>query len=224
MLVAVVSAVILKAWMALTGLFLILFLVVHVLGNTQLFLPSEAARSSFNAYSFALVSNPLIRLAGWLTYGSVVLHVILSVVLTRRNHKARAMGYQREAQGANSRWYSRWMGALGGILLVFLVVHMWAFWFPYHYAALGLDPHGHKDLYTVVRAEFTKPGVVIFYVVSMVAVGFHVQHGFVAGLRSVGLYGPGAAHLARRIAAWLAWGIAGVFAAMPLYMYFRELE
>lgn len=221
---AVFSAIILKAWMALTGLFLVLFLVVHVLGNTQLFLAPETAQSSFNAYSQALVSNPLIRLAGWLTYGSVVIHVIVSVVVTRRNRKARAIGYQREAPGANSRWYSRWMGILGVVLLVFLVLHMWAFWFPYHYASLGIDPHGHKDLYAVVRTEFTKLGVVVFYVFSMVAVGFHVQHGFVAGLRSLGLYGPGAAHLTRRFAAWLAWTIAGLFAAMPIYVYLRELE
>lgn len=122
--------------MALTGLFLVLFLVVHVLGNSQLFLPPEAAQSSFNAYSQTLVSNPLIRLAGWLTYGSVVLHVIRSVALTRRNRMARGSDYHREAQGANSRWYSRWMGVLGTILLVFLVLHMWAFW--YLWASRGI--------------------------------------------------------------------------------------
>lgn len=217
------NAIILKAWMALTGLFLSLFLVVHVLGNLQLFLPAELAQTSFNAYSKLLVSNPVIKIAGWITYASVVAHVFVAAWLFRRNARARPIAYQRETPQRSSPWYARSMGALGLVVLVFLAVHMKAFWYAYHFAALDLDVQGNRDLYGVVVSDFSRPGIVMFYVASMLALGFHVQHGLAAGLRSLGLYHPGAARLAVRGSAWLAWGICGAFAAMPLFIYLRGL-
>lgn len=205
--------------MALTGLYLIVFLVVHMLGNLQLFLPESIARPSFNAYSEVLTSNPIVKVAGWMTYAAVVVHAVVSGVLARRNRAARPTGYELEDRGASSPWYSRSMGRLGVVTLLFLVLHMHAFWYRYHWGPIGYDADGRKDLYDVVVTAFQEPWIVVFYVVCMVLLGFHLQHGLAAALRSLGLYGVGFGPLARRISTWVAWALAGPFIAMPIYVF-----
>ena len=76
------SSIASKLWMAATGLFLCLFLVVHLFGNLQLFLPQPQGQLQFNFYSHLLSSNPLIKIAGLVTYASILAHAILSLVIT----------------------------------------------------------------------------------------------------------------------------------------------
>ncbi len=213
------SSIVLKAWMGLTGLFLVLFLVVHLLGNLQLFLPQDVARPSFNAYSQLLTSSIPIKIAGWLTYASVVLHVVLSAWLASRHRHARPRPYAPERHGPSSPWYSRSMGWLGVVTLVFLVLHMQSFWYRYHWGEIGTDPDGNKDLYAVVITAFREPWIVVVYVASMVALGFHLQHGVAAALRSLGVFNARITRAAPRASAWLAWILAGGFAAMPIYVF-----
>jgi len=111
------------------------------------------------------------------------------------------------------------MGWLGLITLVFLVWHMQSFWYRYHWGPIGFDANGNKDLYTVVVASFCEPWVVAIYVACMIALGFHLQHGLAASLRSLGLFSRKLDDVATRWAAPLAWGIAGPFALMPLYVF-----
>ncbi|MEX1363388.1 MAG: succinate dehydrogenase, partial [Nannocystaceae bacterium] len=99
------SSILLKAWMGLTGLFLVLFVLVHLGGNLQLFLPEAVARPSFNAYSQALTSSLVIRVAGWLTYGAIVVHAVIAAVLARRHRGVRA-AYVLERPGTSSPWYA----------------------------------------------------------------------------------------------------------------------
>lgn len=212
------SSILLKAWMGLTGLFLVLFVLVHMAGNLQLFLPEDFARPSFNAYSQLLTSSIVIKVAGWLTYGAVVSHVVVSAVLARR-HRAIRTDYALEQSGTSSPWYARSMGWLGIITGAFLVLHMQTFWYRYHWGEIGVDAAGNKDLYTVVVTAFCEPWIVLVYVVSMLALGFHLQHGIAASLRSLGVFSGRITRLAPRAAAWCAWIVAGTFAAMPIYVY-----
>lgn len=213
------SSIVHKTWMALTGLFLVLFLVVHMLGNLQLFLPEASARTSFNAYSATLTSNIVIKVAGWVTYASVAGHVVVSVLLARRNRQGRRHPYAVEQASASSPWYARSMGWLGIVTLCFLVWHMQAFWYRYHWGPVGLDAQGNKDLYAVVVTAFCEPWIVTVYVVCMVVLGFHLQHGLPASFRSLGLFGARAHTIADRWGRRLAWGIAVPFAVMPIYVY-----
>ncbi|MEM1023693.1 MAG: succinate dehydrogenase [Myxococcota bacterium] len=212
--------ILLKVWMSLSGLYLIIFLVVHLLGNLQLFLPTETARIWFNGYSAVLTKNPLIKVAGVLTYLSVLIHALTSWLLTKRNRSARA--YAAEAANASSSWYSRRMGVLGLLLLVFLVFHMWDFWVPYQFGPIDLDVDGRKDLYAVVLASFSRPWVVAGYMLCMVALGYHLQHGFTAAFRSLGVHGARGGRILRGSAPLLAWIIAGGFAVMPLFTFLRS--
>ena len=93
--------------MALTGLFLCLFLVGHLLGNLQLFDISSEGAEKFNMYAKFMTTNPLIKVLSYLTYASVLFHVIDGFVLTIQNKKARPVKYVVEKGSANSNWSSR---------------------------------------------------------------------------------------------------------------------
>ena len=210
----------LKVWMSLSGLYLVLFLLVHLAGNLQLFLPPETGRSWFNEYSAVLTKSPLIKVASVLTFLSIGLHAVTSWLLARRNRSSRS--YAMDASGASSTWYSRRMGLLGVVLFVFLVLHMWDFWVPYKFGPIDVDAAGRKDLYGEVVTSFSNPWVVGGYVLCMIALGYHLQHGFAAAFRSLGFHGARGGRLLDASAPALAWIIAGGFAAMPLFTYFRS--
>jgi succinate dehydrogenase / fumarate reductase cytochrome b subunit len=116
--------------MALTGLFLCLFLVGHLAGNLQLMF-SDAL--SFNQYALFMTTNPAVKALSYLTYISIIFHSIDGILLVYQNNKARPIGYAMNKPETNSPWSSRNMGILGTVILVFIVTHMITFWAPMHY-------------------------------------------------------------------------------------------
>ncbi|MBC7744291.1 MAG: succinate dehydrogenase cytochrome b subunit [Flavobacterium sp.] len=123
-----------KLIMSLTGLFLCTFLIVHLIGNLQLFKDDQG--QAFNAYSYFMTHFPPIKVISYLLYASIIVHSVYALVLTRNKNKARPVGYASYDGKANSPWSSRNMGILGTIILVFLVVHMSNFWARYHWGEL----------------------------------------------------------------------------------------
>ncbi|TNE54727.1 MAG: succinate dehydrogenase cytochrome b subunit [Bacteroidetes bacterium] len=122
------SSIVKKYWMALTGLFLCLFLVGHLLGNLQLFAASEEGRRAFNEYGYFMGHNIFIKILSYLTYISILFHAIDGILLTVQNKKARPINYVKNNAGANSSLASRSMAILGSIILIFIVTHMANFW------------------------------------------------------------------------------------------------
>ena len=120
-----------KYWMALTGLFLCLFLIGHLAGNLQLLVPDNAL--NFNKYALFMTTNPAVKILSYLTYISILFHAIDGIVLTVQNQKARPIGYAKERPEANTKWASRNMAILGTLILVFIVTHMVTFWAPMHF-------------------------------------------------------------------------------------------
>jgi succinate dehydrogenase / fumarate reductase cytochrome b subunit len=127
-----------KFIMALTGLFLCSFLIVHMIGNLQLFKADDGL--AFNTYAVFMTTNPLIKLTSYLLYFSILFHAVKGILLIVKNNKARPVKYAVQNGSANSHWTSRSMGILGTIILVFIVVHMKNFWFEYKF--------GHEIGYT----------------------------------------------------------------------------
>ncbi len=123
-----------KLVMALTGLFLCLFLVVHLVGNLQLF--KDDAGQAFNAFAYFMTHFAPIKIVSYLLYASIIIHAIYALVLTTGNAKARPVAYAVQAGDQNSPWTSRNMGILGTILFIFIVIHMGNFWWKYHFAEL----------------------------------------------------------------------------------------
>ena len=216
------SSIARKNLMALTGLFLCFFLIVHVLGNLPLLLPAEEAQEPFNRYAAILTGLTVIKIASVVTMGAILLHAVLALVLTLRGRSGAGAGYAVAPSESTSPWYSRTMGLSGALILVFIVVHLWDFWYPYKFAgdAVGKDPAGQRDLYSIVVSTCQRWWHVLFYVVSMVVLGFHVHHGIYSGLRSLGLYPSGVARWVRYAGMVFALVVCGLFAAMPVYLYF----
>lgn len=119
-----------KYWMALTGLFLCLFLAGHLAGNLQLIFGDAL---QFNQYALFMTTNPAVKLLSYLTYISILFHAIDGILLTVQNRKARPIGYAKENQAANTTWASRNMAVLGTLILVFIVTHMVNFWAVMHF-------------------------------------------------------------------------------------------
>ena len=120
-----------KTLMALTGLFLSLFLIVHVSGNLQLFKNDQG--KAFNEYSVFMTSFPPVKAISYLLYLSIVAHAIDALILTLTNKKARPKSYAFNNPSKNSSWSSRNMGLLGTVLLFFLIIHLSDFWFEYKF-------------------------------------------------------------------------------------------
>ena len=124
------SSIAKKYWMALTGLFLCLFLVGHLVGNLQLIFGDA---SKFNQYALFMTTNPFIKIMSYITYLSIIFHAIDGIILTIQNKKARPVGYHKENAAANSSFASRNMAVLGTLILVFIVMHMSHFWAKMHF-------------------------------------------------------------------------------------------
>src|SRR5690606_14066619 len=149
-----------KLIMSLTGLFLCSFLVVHLIGNLQLFYDDQG--KAFNDYAHFMTHFTPIKIVSYLLYTSIVVHAVYALVVTINNRKARPVGYAVYRGSANSAWSSRNMGVLGTVLLVFIVTHMSNFWWKYHndgvpYVEYRTDLKTNETTVTeLVAGEFTE--------------------------------------------------------------------
>lgn len=123
------SSIVKKYWMALTGLFLCLFLAGHLAGNLQLIFGTS---QQFNEYALFMTTNPAVKLLSYLTYISIIFHAIDGIMLTIQNKKARPIGYAK-TDGSSSSLASRNMAVLGTVILVFIATHMVNFWAKMHF-------------------------------------------------------------------------------------------
>ena len=145
------SSIAKKYWMALTGLFLCLFLSGHLAGNLQLIF-SDAKH--FNEYALFMTSNPAVKILSYLTYISILFHAFDGILLTIQNKKARPVGYAK-TDGSSSSVSSRNMAVLGTIILVFIVTHMVNFWAVMHFdkniplMTKTIEVQGNKQVFYV---------------------------------------------------------------------------
>lgn len=205
--------------MALTGLFLILFLIIHLIGNLQLLKDDEG--QAFNIYAQFMTSNPLIKVVSIVNYAMILFHIIWAIIISRRNRLAR--GPQGYALNRNSsHWTSRNMGILGTFIFIFLVIHLRSFWYEMHWGGIPTttyDGTEYKNLYAVVDHAYADLWFVLLYVVSMALLAFHLFHGFGSAFQTLGLnhvkYNP----VIRGVGVAFAIVVPALFALIPVYMY-----
>ncbi len=283
--------------MALTGLFLCTFLVGHLAGNLQLvFSTGEEGKRAFNEYAYFMAHNPAIKLLSYVTYISILFHIVDGFMLTIQNKKARPVGYAYNKPSANSSMASRNMAVLGTLILVFLATHMANFWwkakvsedkFPLHVKEISFQQgnemtgqvqkqtiklylttagnyvpvdgfivknktelyeaqlnaqkvdlkmgEGYKDLHSLVFAFFghdkTKQGFpindlalagLIFYVISMLVLGFHLWHGFSSAFQSLGVNHPTYTSWIKKLGYGFAILVPGLFALIPIVIFITK--
>ena len=175
------GSIALKAVMALTGLVLFGFVFIHMVGNLQLYSGPE----KINKYAAFLKSVPAV-LWGFraVLLGSVVLHAGAAFILWRRNRAARPVGYaSQDFQAATIT--SRTMYWTGPMLGIFIVYHL------LHLTVGSVHPSfSHTDVYSNLVTAFSNPAVSVFYILAMVALGFHLFHGAVSLFQTLGLKTP----------------------------------
>jgi succinate dehydrogenase / fumarate reductase cytochrome b subunit len=204
-----------KLLIGVTGLLLFLYLILHLVGNLLVF----AGQDTFNAYSHALISNPLVVPVEIGLLIIFLLHVYKTVRNYLRNQAARPIGYEQKAWAdykSRKTISSSTMIWTGLVTLLFVLIHLVQFKYGAFYE-IGDPPI--RDLYRTEVEVFSSPVWVAIYVVSVILVGFHLRHGIWSAFQSLGMNHP---TYTRRITAWatvIAIIIGGGFAIIPVWVY-----
>ncbi|MGB0367605.1 MAG: succinate dehydrogenase cytochrome b subunit [Flavobacteriaceae bacterium] len=173
-----------KFAMALSGLFLVFFLLQHFTIN----LTSVFSKDVFNELSHFMGNNPVVQFAlqPVLIFG-VIFHFVMGIVLEIQNRKARASKYATNNGAANSSWMSRNMIISGAVVLSFLGLHFYDFWIPeMNYKYVEVLPENPTRYFEEMVHKFESPVRVGLYVVSFGFLALHLLHGFSSSFQSLG--------------------------------------
>jgi len=184
------SSIARKVAMALSALFLIFFLIIHLTVNiTSLF-----SENVFNELSHFMGTNPLIQFAlqPVLIFG-VVFHFVMGFILELKNKRARDVKYVKNDGSANATWMSRNMIYSGLVILAFIVLHFGDFWIPelntkYVLGDMSGVLEGEEGYryFTELQHKFVNPLRVGAYVVAFILLALHLLHGFQSAFQSIG--------------------------------------
>lgn len=216
-----------KLVMSLTGLFLILFLVVHLAGNLQLLAGDEGRQ--FNEYAKFMTTNPLIKTISYLLYAFILIHAVQGWIIWRKNRAARGgNGYAVKVTRAVSTdsWPARNMAQLGTIIFIFIMIHLYQFWLQMKLDYLPYVTYegvSYKNLYDPVRDAYSNLGFVVFYVVSMAIIGLHLDHGFQSAFQTLGINHKKYTPLINGVGKLYAILVPLGFAAIPVVMYGQKM-
>ncbi|MFZ9695530.1 MAG: succinate dehydrogenase cytochrome b subunit [Chitinophagaceae bacterium] len=206
-----------KKWvMSLTGIFLILFLIVHVALNACIWAMDGGVM--FNKGAHFMGSNIVPRILEIGLFVGFILHIVQGLMLEFKNRTSRKKGYAVAMGNNGSKWYSRSMGFLGTIILLFLVMHLKDFWIP-NRSNQGWLLGEEIDLYQKMLEVFSNGWVVLIYVFGCISLAWHLLHGFQSAFRTLGVSNP--KYLRIIVATGTAFSILVplVFAMMPISMY-----
>jgi succinate dehydrogenase / fumarate reductase cytochrome b subunit len=206
-----------KIIMALTGLFLVFFLIEHVFGNLLLFANDGGA--AFNEYSHDMSHNTIIRIVEYLLFAGIIFHFVDGFILWSKNRSARPIRYQMSKPHEKTKWTSRNMIWSGSVILIFLVIHLKSFFVPYRITD-GMDG---KTLFEITRDAFANPYYSAFYVFAMILLGLHLNHGFSSAFQTLGLRHPNFYSGIKILGVILSLVISLGFASMPIYFYLQTI-
>jgi succinate dehydrogenase / fumarate reductase, cytochrome b subunit len=214
-----------KFTMGATGLFLITFLVVHAGINATIFFNDGG--NTFNNWAHFMGSNILIRTAEIGLMLFLLLHIYQGLALWRQNVKARPVKYAVVKGDGKSKWYSKTMGLLGTLILLFLILHFYHFWVPSRFG--GLEE-------TTLNAEYNNKAVhnlyiqmitvfngniipVIIYVLGCISLCWHLLHGFQSAFQTFGINHKRYTPVIKTAGVAYSVAISALFASMPVAMY-----
>jgi succinate dehydrogenase / fumarate reductase cytochrome b subunit len=202
-----------KILVAVTGLFLCIFLVVHVSGNALLFLNDGG--QSFDAFSELMASNFFIRCLEIILFAVFIFHILFGFLTWLKNRSARPERYVVNHASETSSFASRWMFFNGSVVFFFLVVHLYDFWIPARF------DYTKPSMYKLVSTAFADPFYDAFYVIAIVFLGYHLRQGFQSAFQTFGVRPRWLKPIVLvAVMFWLV--IPLVFAAMPLYFLWNR--
>ena len=215
--------------MGLTGFFLISFLIVHCGINSMIFFNDGG--QTFNHWGHFMGSNLIIRTMEIGLFVFLLLHIVQGLVLWTQNSKARPVKYAKNDANSNSTWYSRSMGLLGTLILIFLVLHLYHFWVPSRFGGMAnvhaletttLGDYANQEahnLYLEMQIVFKNPWVVIVYVLGVFSLFWHLLHGFQSAFQTFGINHKRYTPIIKGVGFAYSLIICLLFAAMPISIY-----
>jgi succinate dehydrogenase / fumarate reductase cytochrome b subunit len=223
-----------KLVMGLTGIFLITFLIVHVGINACVFadLPvfnRDDNGEMFNKAAHFMGSTVLIRIMEIGLFAGIILHIVQGYLLTLQNQKSRGVAYNKPMGNNGSKWYSRSMGLLGTLILLFLILHLAHFWVPARFTHVGLDKVYYNNvemhnMFQLMKFTFSELWIVVLYVLGCFSLFWHLMHGFQSAFRSLGISNKKHLSLLNCIGNGFSVIVSLLFALIPIAMYLHWVE
>ncbi len=201
-----------KYVMAITGLMLFGFVIMHLLGNLQMFIGREAV----NHYAATLQGlGGLLWVARFILLGTFAAHIITAVQLTRENRAARPVPYYKE-DTIQASAASRTMMLSGLLILSYVIYHLLHFTLHVVHTTHHTDHHGAHDVYQMVVDGFSQPLITGVYVFAMIVLGAHLSHGATSVFQSLGLNTPKYQKYTRLVGPVLGFAIALGYCSIPV--------
>ena len=205
-----------KYLMGISGLGLVVFVMVHMLGNLLIF----AGPETYNRYAHQLEQSWVLVFELGLA-SLFVLHIVLAFLLSVKNYFSRGMAYALTPQGEKETLlYKRTLLAQGALILVFVILHLITFKFGTYYE-VSYGGEKIRDLFRLVVEVFQQPVAVVWYLVALVVLFFHLLHGLDSALKSLGITESRAMQLWAGRLSWIyaVVTVAG-YIAQPVYVFF----
>ncbi len=211
-----------KLMMSLAGLFLIIFLLVHLGINLSLIFSDS--REPFNKAAHFMATNTIVRIMEIVLFGGFFLHMIYGIVVQLQNWFARPRRYKIENYSQTS-FFSKFMIHTAAIITVFLVIHLSDFYFKAklfgEVPKVIYDGKEYHDLGILVIEKFKIGWMVIFYILCFIFLAFHLLHGFQSAFQSLGLNHKVYTPVIKAFGVFYTVLVTAGFIFIPLYVYFR---
>jgi len=219
-----------KFLMSITGLFLIMFLTVHM--SLNLLLIFDDSGELFNIAAHFMATNPLIKIIEPVLALGFIIHILWSMIITLQNMKARPVKYNKSQQAINTTWVSRNMFIIGSTMLIYVGIHLYNFWWKMKFAGDPLlsevsvmqagVPVVMKNAYALV-AELFKNNIIydIIYIIGGSLLGLHVSHGFWSAFQTIGLNNIIWRKRLYIVAQLFGWIFAIGFSIIPIYFMIK---
>jgi succinate dehydrogenase cytochrome b subunit len=217
-----------KFVMAVTGLSLILFLIVHVTVNACIwavvFVPNDHGEV-FNKAAQWLGQTLIPRVLEIGLFIFLIIHIIQGYVLEVQNRRRREIGYAVKMGSRGSAWYRKSMGLLGTLIFLFLIVHIADFWIPSRFGGLNevyyedVPGKTYHELYGKMIIVFQNPWIVALYIVGCISLAYHLIHGFQSSFRTLGVSNKKYLGFLNGLGWAFSIIVCLAFAMMPVSMY-----
>jgi succinate dehydrogenase / fumarate reductase, cytochrome b subunit len=210
------SSITKKIWMSLVGIFLIVFLMVHL--SINLFLLRNDGGMWFNAAAHFMGTNYVVKVFEVVLFAGFILHILIGIILQVRNWISRPVRY-KITNRTRTPFLSKYMIYTGGIVLIFLVIHFMNFYF----IKLGwvinpnVSPDGEPNFYIIARQLFIRPAYSFLYILLFICLGFHLNHAFQSAWQSLGVNHPTYNDFIQKLGTVYAIVIPLGFIIIPIY-------
>ena len=213
------SSITKKIWMAFLGLFLMVFLVVHL--GINLCLLRDDGGAWFTAAAHFMGTNYIVKVFEIVLFAGFIFHILLGIILQLQNWMARPARYM-VSNKSTTPFLSKYMIYTGGIVFIFLILHFINFYF----IKIGLvsnpnmSPEGEPNFYLITQQLFAQPLYCWIYIILFIVLGFHLNHAFQAAWQTLGVNHPQYNTCIKRLGTFYAIVVPLGFTIIPLYYLF----